>query len=184
MGEPTIPQPALLVVGLLAVSRELLVEAEKLLVPDFGRVGVWSDILRFDFTDYYNEEMGGNLLRRWLGFERPVAPSRLAEIKLGCNGMERTLAVGGSRRVNIDPGLLSLHNLVLASTKEYAHRVYLGSGIHAELTLVFQSGQFVPQEWTYADYQTAECLSFLEKCRGRMIERAQQLDTRQTRGLD
>jgi hypothetical protein len=138
MGEPTLPQPALLVVGLLAGSRELLTQAEQSLVADFGKVAVRSDIIRFGFSDYYEQEMGRDLVRHWLGFEKTLEPGRLAEVKLACNGMERTLAAagpgpcrGGRRMVNIDPGLLSLHSLVLASTKEFAHRVYLSHGIHA-----------------------------------------------------
>ncbi len=166
MGEPTTPQPALLVVGLLAGSRELLVQAEQLLVADFGRVAERSDVIVFDFSDYYEQEIGRDLVRSWLGFERTVAPGRLAEVKLACNRMEQILAVAGRRRVNIDPGLLLLHSLVLASTKEFAHRVYLGNGIHAEVTLIYRSGEFVPQDWTYADYRTAECLAFLHRCRG------------------
>ncbi|UCG42013.1 MAG: DUF4416 family protein [candidate division WOR-3 bacterium] len=179
MGEPTLPQPALLVVGLLAGSRELVFEAEQLLVSDFGEVGVRSDIIRFDFSDYYEQEMGRDVVRRWLGFQRTVEPGRLAEVKLACNSMERTLATagpgpcrGGRRRVNIDPGLLSLHNLVLASTKEFAHRVYLGHGIHAEVTLIYLSGRFVPQEWTYSDYRTEECLAFMQRCRGLLTRRS------------
>jgi len=165
MGEPTTPQPALLVAGLLAGSRELLAHAERLLVADFGNVAARSDIIKFDFSDYYEGEMGGNLVRRWIGFERTVEPGRLAEVKLTCNGIERTLASDRRRRVNIDPGLLSLHSLVLASTKEFAHRVYLGHGIRAEVTLIYRSGEFVPQEWTYADYRTRECFAFLRGCR-------------------
>jgi hypothetical protein len=171
MGEPTLPQPALLVVGLLAGSPELLAKTEQLLVADFGKVAVWSDIIKFDFSDYYEQEMGKDLVRRWLGFEKAVEPGRLAETKLACNGLERVLAVDERRRVNIDPGLLSLHSLVLASTKEFAHRVYIGQGIHAEVTLIYRSGDFVPQEWTYADYRTDECLEFLRRCRGLLTAR-------------
>jgi hypothetical protein len=73
--------------------------------------------------------------------------------------------VGGPRPANLDPGLLSAHNLVLASTKAHAHRVYLSDGIFAEVTLVYRHGMYQPLEWTYPDYCTETCRGFMAACR-------------------
>jgi len=183
----TVPPSTVLICGLIARSEKLIADSEKLLVPEFGPVAERSAVIPFDFTDYYETEMGKGLLRSWLAFLRLVPPDRLVETKLGTIRLEQQLSGAGhnpaafyavpipssklglcpkpARQANFDPGLLSLHNLVLASTKDHAHRIYLGSGIHAELTLIFRSGRFEPLPWTYPDYRTSTCLDFLLRCR-------------------
>lgn len=137
-----------------------------------------SELLQFDFTDYYQNEMGTGLVRSWVGFEKPVMPDRLAQIKLTTNEMEqRFLDEHGNRRLNLDPGILSLHNLVLASTKDYAHRICLADGIYAELTLIYRSGGYRALEWTYPDYQTETCGRFLAESRDRLVEKQKRLLT-------
>jgi len=177
---PLEPSPSVLVCGLIAHDDAALADSERLLVERFGPVAGRSPVIPFDFTDYYEPEMGKNLIRCWLAFSRLVPSDSLAQTKLASIILERQLAglaVGQdrkseiearrlfARRANLDPGLLSLHNFVLASTKDYAHRICLGSGIHAELTLIYKSGRFEPLPWTYPDYRTAACLDFLVRCR-------------------
>jgi hypothetical protein len=178
-GPLTVPPPTVLICGIIAQSEELAAGSEKLLVSEFGPVAERSAVIPFDFTDYYEPEMGTGLLRSWLAFSRPVPPDRLVETKLATIRLERQLSASfgnrqskigdrqsAARPSNLDPGLLSLYNLVLASTKDHAHRIYLGSGIHAELTLIFRSGRFEPLPWTYPDYRTGACFEFLLRCRG------------------
>lgn len=178
---------SVLICGLIARDEAALAESEKLLVERFGPVAERGAVIPFDFTDYYEPEMGKNLIRRWLGFSRLVPSDSLTRTKLATIALEHQLAssaVGEDsrsaiadrrskiedrrssvRRANLDPGLLSLHNFVLASTKDFAHRIYLGSGIHAELTLIYKSGRFESLPWTYPDYRTPACLDFLVRCR-------------------
>ena len=165
MGTPHPARPAVLITGLLAGSQPLLEQTAHALELEFGPVAERSPLLPFDFTDYYEPEMGPRLIRQWLGFEHTIDPAALARIKLTTNRIETRLAEAGRRRVNIDPGLLSLHNLVLASTKDHAHRIYLDHGIHAETTLTYRADKWNPLDWTYADYRTETCHRFLDRCR-------------------
>lgn len=123
--------------------------------------------LPFDFTDYYDAEMGpGN--RRWLwSFERLVDRSQLVSIKLLTNDVEKAYTIDGNRRFNLDPGLLTLENFVLATGKNRAHRIYLGQGIFGDLTLVFRKGSYRALEWTYPDYADSELITILGRLRER-----------------
>jgi hypothetical protein len=162
--------PTKLVVGLLSSDRSLLELAQSALAEGFGAVSVKSPEIPFDFTDYYEKEMGSDLIRQWVAFQGLVEPDQLYDFKrTTCLLERRFLGPNGKRRLNLDPGLLTLHNLVLASTKSFAHRIYLRDGIYADLTLIFQSGQFQPLAWTYPDYQTPVCQEFLMRCRKELL---------------
>jgi len=165
-----IADPAKLVVGLLSSGRNLLAQAESALVEGFGTVTVKSLEMPFSFTDYYEKEMGPNLTRQWVAFHGLVEPDQLGDFKQTTGRLEKRFrGPNGQRRVNLDPGLLSLHNLVLASTKGFAHRICLRDGIYAELTLLFQAGKFQSLAWTYPDYQTEVCQKFLLQCRKELL---------------
>ena len=162
--------PTKLVVGLLSSERNLLLQAQSALVEAFGDVTVKSPEIPFSFTNYYEKEMGPGLTRQWVGFHGLVEPDQLYDFKLTTGLLEKRFhAPTGRRRVNLDPGLLSLYNLVLASTKSFAHRIYLRDGIYAEPTLIFQAGKFQPLAWTYPDYQTEVCQKFLLGCRKELL---------------
>lgn len=134
----------------------------------YGPVDFVSEPLPFDFTDYYEPEMGRGLLRRIVSFRPLIAPDRLPEVKLWTNTLEaRHLNERGGRRVNIDPGYLAASKFILATGKDYSHRVYLGEGIYGDLTLIFNQGAFTPLPWTYPDYATQPLiglLNLLRKC--------------------
>ncbi len=166
MGEIRLSGPVKLVMGILAKDREWLGRAREELGGVFGRTDIESPTVPFDFTDYYAGEMGGrSLTRQWVGFESLVVPDGLAGIKLKTNLLEQELSQEGKRPVNLDPGYVNDSRLVLATTKDFAHRIYLGSGIYGEVTLVYKEGTFRALEWTYPDYKTPEALAFLEKAR-------------------
>jgi hypothetical protein len=154
---------------MLGQDAAVLGQAEALIEREWGSIRGRSPDLPFDFTDYYQAEMGPGLVRRWVEVAGMVMPDRLADLKLAAGRMEQEIAVAGRRRVNLDPGLLSLHSFVLATTKDFAHRIYLRDGIYAELTLLYRSGGFEPMEWTYPDYRTAACLTFLAACRAELV---------------
>ena len=162
--------PSKLVVGLLSPDQSLLAQAQAALSEGFGPVTVKSPEMPFSFTDYYEKEMGPGLIRQWVAFHGMVEPDQLYDFKLTTGLLEKRFrGPDHKRRVNLDPGLLSLYNLVLASTKSFAHRIYLRDGIYAELTLIFQSGKFQPLAWTYPDYQTPTCQEFMLQCRHELL---------------
>lgn len=152
MGTAREPVPVKLIVSLLSADARLLIETSAALCRLYGLIDFESELLPFDHTDYYTAEFGRGLQRQVVSFERLVHPSELPAIKNQTNTLEHSLALGGQRRVNIDPGYVALGKLVLASTKDHAHRIYLDDGVYAEGTLTYQRGRFRPWPWTYPDY--------------------------------
>jgi hypothetical protein len=125
----------------------------------------------FTYTNYYNREMGSGLLKRYLAFGRTIAPDAVAGVKVFTNRLEREFARNGKRTVNIDPGYLTNDKLVLASTKNFFHRIYLGKGIHAEVTLHFRKGRYRYFSWTYPDFREPAVQEFLMKVRAKFVKR-------------
>ena len=130
------------------------------LVGLFGQPDVITPWLMFDRTRYYEKEMGWPLHRRFITFKELISPEELADKKLKTNKIEAKYSTEGKRRINIDPGYICLERLVLATGKNYTHRIYLSHGIYADLTLVFNKGTFKPLEWSYRDYSDAESIEF------------------------
>jgi len=130
-------------------------------------------VVPFDFTDYYTPEMGAGLLRKFVTHERLVSPGDLAAIKVATNEMEATLAAtlqaDVPRPVNLDPGTLDGSKLILATTKDYAHRIYLAQGIYAEVTLIYHKGGYQPTPWTYRDYCSEPYRAFFATARARYV---------------
>ncbi len=169
MGEPTKPKPVKLFTGLLTSTPEVLEEVEAELSARYGKIERRSPLIPFDYTDYYDEETGEGIKREFLAFEELVDPGRLPEIKLETNELEvcfsRELDIDLPRPVNIDPGYIGLSKLVLATTKNYSHRIYLRDGIFAEVTLRYRKGGFEPLPWTYPDYRSQDYIDFFEETR-------------------
>ena len=161
------PQPVKLIASLLAGEPALLAEAKARLGGLFGPLDFESELLPFEHTDYYHAEFGPHLRRSIVTFERLIDPGDLPSIKHQTNELEWALAEGGKRRVNIDPGYVSLGKMVLASTKNHAHRLYLGQGIYGEGTLVFQKGHFRAWPWTYPDYASERYRRLFDQIRAR-----------------
>ena len=132
--------------------------------------GPWdyiSAVTAFRFTGYYEKEMGASLFRRWGCSRRLVPQDQLAAIKLKTNELETRWEVEGQRQVNVDPGILSAERLVLATGKNYIHRIYLGSGVYGDLTLIYSKGSYRPLPWTYPDYQVPETIAMFNILRKR-----------------
>jgi len=169
MARPRSPLPAKLVVGMISGFDDAFRLAEAELPTQFGRIDLRSPEFPFDLTDYYEEQMGVNLKRRFLSFADLIDPGRLAEMKLQTNALERELGTTRTwtvaRPINIDPGYITSSKLVLATAKDYSHRIYIGRGIYAEVTLSFVSGHFEPSPWTYPDYRTDQYLSWFGEVR-------------------
>ena len=157
MGFVRSPRPVNLVCGLVSSDPDLMARAVRLLEQRQGPRDAASEVWPFDYTDYYAVEMGENLQRQFISFAQLIDPGALAGIKVLANELERrvNLDLGlpeEQRRVNIDPGYLTLAKLVLATTKDYSHRMYIGQGIYAESTLHYEHGQWIAWPWTYPDY--------------------------------
>ncbi len=160
------PPPFMLVVSLLAKEEAERSRAVEDLAKRFGPLCYLSRPIPFR-AKYYREEMGGPLTRRVAAFLELVENYKLAEIKTVCMEMEASMASGGCRRVNLDPGLLSADALILATHKHTGHRITLAPGIHAEITLWYHHGEFHPQPWTYPDYAGDELKNLLAVLRRR-----------------
>jgi len=170
MGRAREAQPVKLVVGMLSGDERLFDIAEGRLAARFGPTDDRSSVLRFESTDYYEDEMGPDLLRKFLAFGALIGPDRLADIKLYTNEVEMEMAVAGRRRINLDPGYISAGKMVLATTKDWQHRLYLGKGIYGEVTLRFRRRTFESWEWTFPDYRTEEYIRILNRFRRRYME--------------
>ncbi len=157
MAQAKKPLPVKLIVGAIFAREGVLIQARKLLEKRFGAIDWASPIMPFDCTKYYEEEMGPNLKRQFLSFEKLIKPEDLAPIKLYTNRLERGLSRERSapaRKINLDPGYINASKLILATCKNYSHRIYIGKGIFAEVTLHFHQGSFQPWPWTFPDYKT------------------------------
>lgn len=152
------------------LSREvsLFEMAETRLKRKFGPIELRSQIFPFTYTDYYEAEMGRDIKRQFLSFQRLIDPGVLAGIKLFTNKLEEKLQkeeASTGRPINLDPGYLASSKLVLASTKDYYHRIYLERGIYAEVTLRYVKGAFEPLPWTYPNYRSKEYIDFFIETR-------------------
>lgn len=165
MSVPRPPRPAKLVVGFFVRDRQLAAAVIEGLEARFGPADLVSPWLPFDFTSYYTREMGQPLYRRVAAFKDLVDQKQLPDIKHETNDMEAAFAADDRRQVNIDPGYLLLERLVLATGKNFSHRIYLGRGIYADLTLIYRKGRFEALPWTYPDYADARLQRFLIKVR-------------------
>lgn len=167
MSTPRIPDPALLFLSVLSAEmEEIWPKFETRLRTEFGPFCYISAPFPFDRTSYYDAELGAPIFRRVMGFERLLPQDRLADVKLLTNTWEQSLArPDGSRRCNLDPGLVTMERLVLATGKNFSHRIYLGQGIWADLTLIFQGGDWRPHPWTFPDYASEPMLGHLHELR-------------------
>ncbi len=157
--------PVKLIFGFIFKEESAFNKALPSLERSFGKMDFQSQILDFSYTDYYQKELGFGLKKKFCSAKRLIDPSGLYKAKIITNKLEDKLSCSGARTINIDPGYLNLARLVLASTKDYYHRIYLNKGIFAELTLCFQKGEFRPLEWTYRDYRTSEYNAIFKEIR-------------------
>ena len=166
MGKPHHPQKALLVAGILYSDRIDSPILFNCLEDAFGPIALRSASFPFLETDYYREEMGDAITREWVAFDRCVEQDEIVEVKKRSNQIEsRRFSRGTNRLVNIDPGYLTFGKVVLATTKDNQHRLYLREGIYAEVTLRYRRGGYEPWEWTFRDYRRQEALQFFNQAR-------------------
>ena len=200
MARASTPPSVKLICGMISARKDLFDEAMSLLVQAFGDADGASEIMAFDFTHYYDDQMGRPLWRQFASFERLVSPDVLVEAKLTANAIERqfaarmaNLSVGDlsaaqlaalsgksppapapARPINLDPGYVEASKLVLASMKNFAHRLYLGRGVYGEVTLMYHKGRWDALPWTFPDYASGRYHPFLTGVRDKLRDQQAQ----------
>jgi hypothetical protein len=168
MGDIRETEPVKLFVSVLTSVPEILPRVEHDLVLRYGPVDIRGGPFPFDKTRYYDIDMGAPLLRTILGFAGLIEPERLAQIKRETNAQEEAMAAEASRirrPVNLDPGYIESSKLVLASTKNFYHRICVGNGIFAEVTMHWQACAWQKFDWTFPDFRSGQYDAFFTALR-------------------
>jgi hypothetical protein len=176
MAQAKKPDNVALIIGMLSMREELFAQAEEKMQTLWGSIEFQSLVMPFDFTDYYAKEMGAPLLRKFVSFAQYIDPGKLADIKHQTNVLEDKIAqtpagqaLEVSRPINLDPGYVEPSKLVLATTKNYSHRIYIGKSMYAECTLHYHKGFWQSWPHTYPDYAGGAYDEFLTKVRDRLM---------------
>lgn len=169
MSELQAPKPAKLVIGLFTGDTQIFEKLVPEFISRYGQIDLVSPWMAFDYTRYYEKEMGTPLHRRLCSFQSLIAQQDLTTIKINTHQIEQSFLRSGRRRVNIDPGYMLRERFVLASGKNFSHRICIGDGIYADLTLIYHKGNFQRLPWTYPDYADDVMLAFLEQVRNKYI---------------
>jgi len=176
MGTAKKPQVVKAFSGIIAPTKELIEKSICLLSKSLGKSDIISEVFPFEFTNYYSAEMGSGLLRAWVGFEKLIEPTELSSIKNFSNNVEAQNCKAGKRTINLDPGYLALSKIILASTKDFSHRIYLSDGIYAEITVQYKNKAFSALPWTYPDYMCPQAIRFFTQLREIYHNQLQQID--------
>jgi hypothetical protein len=168
------PEPVKLIIGILACDEKAANAAADMIKAKFGNCDLESEIWPFTHTQYYTGETGKAIVKKFVAVEKLIMPDKLADIKLKTNKMEQKLAAkfGGnlSRPVNLDPGYIEPSKLVLASTKNFSHRIYIGKRIWAEVTLVYSKGQWKGFEYSFPDHKEDRYHGFFSRVREKLVQ--------------
>lgn len=163
---PRDPHPVKLFIGMLSQDAALFDQLKEGLQKIFGSVDMESPVWSWEHTEYYSKEMGTGLKRQFIFFHELINPEAVAEIKLKAIEFEKEyLNENGGRRINLDPGYLDSAKIVLVSTKDYSHRIYLAKGIYGEVTLIYSGKDYQILPFTYPDFRTSEYLDIFRKVR-------------------
>ncbi len=166
--EQTFPKPVKLFIGMLSHDVTLIDEIKVKLEEIFGPSDMQSPVWDWGFSDYYLKEMGAGLKKQFIFFKKHIDPGMISGIKLKTVALEKDyLNDSRGRRINIDPGYLDSAKVVLVSTKDYSHRLYLGNNIYGEVTLAYSGNSYQIFPFTYPDFRTADYIDIFEKARGR-----------------
>ena len=166
------PHPVTLFIGMLSQDIALLDQLKEELQKIFGPVDLESHVWEWEHTNYYAKEMGTGLKRQFIFFRNLIDPGTISEIKLKTIESEKQyLNEKGGRRINLDPGYLDSAKIVLVSTKDFSHRIYLGNGIYGEVTLTYSGKDYQILPFTYPDFRTSEYLDLFRKARDKYKHR-------------
>ncbi len=165
MGQPRIPVDVKLFTAVTFNDRQLFEQVKSLLEQKFGAIEIVSAVYDFDYTQYYFHEMGSGLKKQLFGFKKLIRPESLPDIKIATNKIENDFKVDNKRKINIDPGYLAPGKVVLATTKNFDHRIYLGKGIYGDVHLRYRQNRFHFNYWTYPDYKNKYVINFMARLR-------------------
>lgn len=183
MGEVRKTQSVKFIVGILAINEETLAQANELIAQHLGPVESHSEAWPFSSTKYYAKEMSQTLLRQFVSLAEPTDPVDLIKFKLTCNSLELAHAQeqgrGQRRAINLDPGYITPAKLILASTKDFSHRVYLDQGIFGEVTLQYVHGSWRSFPWSFPDYSEPRYHEFFSDVRSRLLEQLRKQESKQ-----
>jgi hypothetical protein len=160
------PHPVKLFIGMLSQDAALFDQLKDELMKIFGPVDMESPVWNWEHTDYYSKEMGTGLKRQFVFFKDLTDPGMISDIKLKTIEFEKQFKneISG-RRINLDPGYLDSAKIVLVSTKDFSHRIYLGNGIYGEVTLIYSGKNYQILPFTYPDFRTSEYLDVFREAR-------------------
>jgi hypothetical protein len=174
MWETKDPGPVKLFIGILAADQNCLDSAIKEIEKNYGSIDLPSEVWPFTQTDYYKDQTGNNILRQFVSINELIEPGQIAEIKHQTNKIEQDLAEKlkhqWPRPVNLDPGIIEPSKLVLATTKNFSHRIYIGRKMYAEVTLIYDKGKWKAFDYTFPDYKQQLYWDFFTKVRKKLLE--------------
>jgi hypothetical protein len=175
MGTISLPKKVKLFCGIIFSDNKVKQKSFEILEEKLGKIDLISDVIPFDFSSYYNSEIGNNLKRFWIAFEKLISAAEIAEIKVFTNFIEADFTVNNKRQINIDPGYITPANVILATTKDYSHRIYLAKGIYGEVTTIYKKGGYIKLPWSYPDYMSNIAARFLLKARMNLVGQLKKL---------
>lgn len=164
------PSKVKLFIGLIYQADSSIEDLFAKLEEELGDIEYVSDEKAFDHSSYYEREMGAALRRKLITFSGLINRTDIVGIKAFTNSLEEVFSYGGNRTINIDPGYIAQEHLILATGKGFSHRPYLGSGVYADLTLVYKDNEYRILEWTYPDYRSHEIRALFKKLRRRYVK--------------
>ena len=172
MSKPSRPKKVLLFTAVL-LSKEVDVdEINRLLAKKIGAMCFCSKLMNFVWSDYYEDEMGKGLKRFFVIYEKPAERQDIVKYKKICDKLELKYLKNGKRTINIDPGIITPENIVLATNKAFFHRIYIKDGVYAEVTLFYKKGTYHPIEyWTFPEYRSSAVIDFFNRARTFMSAR-------------
>jgi hypothetical protein len=175
MGQPKLALDVKLFAAVTFNNKNTYETIKSILTENFGAIDTLSAIYDFIYTQYYAREMGVSLQKQLIGFEKLIRPESLPNIKLITNELEQRHSLENKRQVNIDPGYLTGAKVVLATTKNFDHRIYLGKGIYGDVHLRYRGNKFRFNDWTYPDYRDMIVIDFFARLRKKYMKAYQKM---------
>ena len=170
MGQPKLALDVKLFAAVTFNNKDVYETIKSILTEKFGEIDTLSAIYDFIYTQYYAREMGVSLQKQLIGFEKLIRPESLPDIKLMTNEIEQRYSLENKRQINIDPGYLTAAKVILATTKNFDHRIYLGKGIYGDVHLRYRGNKFRFNDWTYPDYRDMIVIDFFARLRKRYMK--------------
>ncbi len=165
MGEIIKSEPVKYFCGIIFNDAGDLTSVKKELSGNFGEIDSEFGPVHFKWTDYYNAEMGSELQKAFVSFKDLRQKEAAPDFKIASNEIEQKFMKDSARNVNLDPGYIEMSKLILMTTKNFSHRIFIGKDIYAEVTLILRNGRWDSLDWTYPDFKSPEYIEYFKKLR-------------------